>query len=569
MATSLSDDIAASSEEEALFIEIANEICRTNYSVYENKDAERSEDRIRYWYSPDYLGKFEKLQEFLETLAPLLNYPKSEVIKTLSEHLYSCCFLNIKSYSEQLREEDDPYETAPLLWIYNFIAAANRVVFDRWFQSAPPEDHTRYAFYYQNQDGIHFCKFYNLIVTVATRICDFNISELLKAFDQLETNLQFIAFDPDLILYMEALELRASDFLMRKQDTESLNVANLRVMHPRERWYTCTTACEYMLISRIISLRASLEGVLESFRDHLECHRYPFPEEMERVDIMYKCMLAELQSVHSDKPQDDFTTAYERASVRASIGYQWMKENFGTTNPEPGATVNQFEGPEAWNAICKQGKLPIDRHFFEMKDPLAFWLVFFAAVEMIIKATIKINWATGYSEHDEGCRVSDYFITDFTLRTIDNRCLETILVRSHAVPIFIQSFNDAAVMLQGKLYVFGHRPIDYLRALHNWVDIIETVFSGMFDGMADIHAFKTKLYNPSVEPDLQRYVVQSASSEYVDLFNKTKAQIDEEHRQARIGFVMNAQQTSELQVTNILEKDAGVNLKPTNKSAWF
>lgn len=524
---------------------------------------------MRYWYSPEYFSKFERLQTYLEVLAPGLVSIGTELLKTLSDHLYSNCFLNIKSYSEPLREEEDPYETTPLLFIYSFIASINRVVFDRWQYRATPDEKKKYAYYYSAQDSIDFCVDNQLIVTVGTCVCDYNISELLRAFDQLETKLHTLSFCAELVLYLEALELRAGDFLLRKQDAESLNVENLRVMHPTEGWFVCTTACEYMIITRALCLRAALEGVLESFRDHEQCIREPYAEEMARVEIIFKTMLAEIQNVHSDKLQDDFIAMYERASIRTSVGYQWMKENFGTSFPEPGAAINQFEGAAAWNAICSQSKTAIDRHFYEMKDPLAFWLIFFAVVEMMLKATVKVNWATSNADHEEGCRVSDYFITNYTLRTLEYGTLDTILLKSHTVPLFLQSFNDASIMLQGQLFIFGNRPIDYLRALHAWVDIIDTVFHGVFDSMADIHPFRKKLFNEEIHPDLARYTAVAVNSEFIDLFNKTKAQIDEEHRQARIGFVLNAQQTSELQVTNILEKDSGANLKPTNKSAWF
>lgn len=485
----------------------------------------------------------------------------------IRNHLYSACFSNIKSYSEALPCEEDPYQSMPLIHFFSIIADINYTLFHRWYENSALSQDNTIVYFDKIPHDIAFCQKNNISVSKDITISNFNMSELLYSLDILESKLHTLNYNPELIFYIEALELRVDEFLLFHQTIDYHNVANLRTKHPTLDVYVCTTYCEYILSIRILSIKRDLEGALEHMRDHTECYRHPYQEEMEAISLIHSNLLFALQNVHSDSIQDDFTESYEENAVRSSVGYQWLKENKYSANPEPLSAISQFEGETFWKSVCEQSNIEIDTHFYTMNNHQAFWIIFFQIIEVVIMSCTDNDWIPSKSPESTGSYISDFFITNNTLKILSSTEIDALLIRSRTTPLFLQSFTEASILFQEKLYVYGSTPTDYLRAFHSWIDIIEHCFDGKFLNRIPITTLKEKIYHPDIKPNITKYSkLNNPSDKFI--INTSEKLLFEKNQ--RISLLSNTQQDFELVASSSSKFNSETPfLANANKSIWF
>lgn len=521
------------------------------------------------WFSAERVQHFNNLYQALGDFSENIELFDNDFLKSIRNHLYSSCFLNIKSYSEVLPEETDPYFSAPIIHFYAIISDINHTLFHRWYDRQDPDDpETKSLVYFdQKPEDIPFCTQHGFEIAKDITINNFNMSELMKSLDIFEHKMHNIGYCRELVLYIEALELRVNDFILFSNTIEYHNVANLRKKHPHEDSYVCTTYGEYMLAIRIIAIKRDLEGSLDHLRDHNDCVRPVFQAELDAVTLIHKNMLYLSQDIHSDIIQDEFTESYEENSIKSSIGYQWLKGNKYSNTPEALGSITQFEGDAYWKGVCVQSSMDISEHFFNMDNPTAFWIIFLQLVELLIMSCLENDWNPSSAPADTGSYVSDYFITNNTLKIQSPDQLDMLIIKSNEVPIFLQCFSDASILFQEKLYVFGHTPVDYLRAFHSWVDIIENCFDGLFLGKIPICRLREKLYNPDIQPNVDKYIKKTNIS-VIDKFNMSLKDRIRINRDARISLLSTTMQDFELvSGTSIYSSDPF--LADANQSIWF
>lgn len=551
----------AISKKEILFLKL-------KHQIMEKKNTLISYEPNENWFDPKNINEFQLLYELFGQMDELLDHVSlNEEIEKLKSFLYFLCLSHIRYLSGHL-ENDDGFQTMPLVNIYLFIARLTHLLHERHLRRDEIELFRTYT-----QAQIKLCIEHKLIAVTSVALNALNMNELLSSLDMLEINLyNGVPFGDELLQYLACLELRICDFLLYTQSIDNHCVETCRT--PLGDDYCCRSSAEYMLVIRILSIRKELEGSLHHLRNHEDCVRNPFPEEMETCKVIYHSMLYHAQKIHGDIIQNKFVKAYELSCVPTSIGYMWLQQNgFGSPYPDPGPALTQYFGSAFWKATTEKSHTSIDRHFFEMSDLNAFWLAFYYIVEMLMESSIKMPWN---DEPPRGCYVSNYFISNQILKTMSMIQKMNLDRASHRCPRFVQCFTDAGVLFRGKLYIFGNKPIDYIRALFNWILIIDEVFEGMFEGKSTLIQFKKLLFD---EEGYFKAHIQF--KKYQDQEEKNEEEIERSHdlifksaherlvieTQKRIQFVISTQKSCELEVSNIYKNLEGVGLETSTSSS--
>lgn len=463
--------------------------------------------------------------------------------------LYLNCLENIRSYSETLVNEEDPYRLCPLINIYLFI-----------INIAPHlEDVSWDGMQDRKQSDIPYCVDNQLIVSHTVPISEMNLTELLNSLDRIELRMNYLPYKVDLLQYLGALEMRAHDILLYSQSKEVHCIENCRLpVSGKPDQFVCRTSAEYGIILRILSIRHDLMGALPSLRDHDDCYRPPNEEEEEMVPLLHNNLLYECQMVHGDSIQNIFYKAYQINSLLTSEGYFWLKENPQRTITDCGIIIAQFRGDHAWRSVADKSSKDIDAHFYHLTDHLAFRLIFYNIMDMLLDRCVNQKWA-------------QYFISNHTLKTFSDGELEDALMRSCTVPLFVESFNDACIFFNGKMYVFGNNPLDWLRALYNWVMIIQDQYQDILAGGPDIFLLKEILFSrrTKLRIDPIKYSGGSTFNDDLDrIFSQSKQQLERAQAQKRLSFVTGATASNEIQVTGIQQDLVDMGLLPSSSSAW-
>jgi hypothetical protein len=481
---------------------------------------------------------------------------------------------NTRAYSVPLLNTEEAYSTTPLINIYLLIAKINHIIQDDMRRHLGNDDE---SVYFKKQPDIPFCVNHNLLSSSIVPINMFNFTELLSALDNLELSLSKVSYSTDLLLYLEALEFRIADFLLYTQTGEELCIAECRQPFPtpadqkHDPWYVLTGSAEYMLIVRIISIRHDMLGALPSFRNHSECIREPFNEELAAMPIMFNALMEQIQRIHSDNTQNKFTDSYRRNSLITSVGYFWLKDAIGDfKEPDVASAYSRFLGLAAWNNVCERASYDLGEHFYKMNDPLGFWIAFYLVMDIILRMTLRMPWANKDEEADDTkVRLYDYIVPDVMLREMNDDELNNMLMRSNNAPIIVQSFNDAGLIFKEKLYIFGNKPVDFLRALYNWILIIDEGFGGVLAGIASIYELKRVIFKPNAVINTKHIKDRSAIDTHISQLQiKTIEQRTEEQRQKRISFVLSSQRSTELELEGFDADEDGKGLRPSISSAW-
>lgn len=520
------------------------------------------------WFSHQRIQHFRNLYQAFGDISENITLLDTESLKSIRNHLYSACFANLKSFSESDPATPDIYRDIPIIYFYALISDINYTLFHRWYGQLLSDDDAEGIVYYDKiPENIELCKQHGLAVSKDITISNLNLSELLHSLDVFESKMLFVGYCKELAWYLEALELRINEFILCPNTIEYHNVANMRHKHPHEDIYVCTTYCEYALAIRILAIKRDLEGSLDYLRDHDDCVRPTYPGELEAITLLHTNMLIMSQRIHGDFVQDDFSESYEQNAVRSSVGYQWLKGSKYSDVPEPLGAITQFEGEAFWKNVCTQSATEIDEHFYTMTNPAAFWIVFFQLAEVTIMSNLENDWVPSKAPDDTGAYVSDYFITNNTLKILEPEDIDTLLRRSNDVPLYLQCFSDASILFQEKLYTFGHTPTDYLRAFHSWIDIIENCFDGMFLGRIPIFKLKSSLYNPDKKADITKYVTKGHNTS-AETFHLTLCQKLTNERDARISSLLTAQEHTEISTGSNIQGEEPF-LADANASVWF
>lgn len=382
-----------------------------------------------------------------------------EQLARLHGLLYQAAVANVRYLSMGLPGAQDEYENCPLVVIYTAMAACT----DFMRQHFPLVERDLYT---TRPVDVPYCVRHGLVADGDTPIRHFSLQQLMCALQHIECSAHSLAFEPDLVAYIDALDVRVCDFLVRAMDATAHNVESYRVEYDRDL-YTCNTATEYHLVVLMLGVRQLIETAVPLWRD--EERMPPMSEDEETLVMAVRAkFIHEIQSVHSDIIEDSFYKMYTYQSITNSEGYLFLKANPLASRIEAGAIIRQFRNVPQWRRITETAARSVADFLFEPEtDALGFKIAFALAADLIFSQTLRTTW---FRHSADGHR----------LRLMDSGEFQVMIEDSYNVPIVLVLLNDACVLFKGRVTVFGQRDLDYYRALVHWLTIIRQELNGQY-----------------------------------------------------------------------------------------
>ena len=90
----------------------------------------------------------------------------------------------------------------------------------------------------------------------------------------------------------------------------------------------------------------------------------------------------------------------------------------------------------------------------------------------------------------------NYTANGCSIKTLSSFAQNSLMSNSCKHPIFVELLNDACVLSQHKIIVFGHQPTDYFRALLFWLECVCTQHQyKLYGSGTTVHALIELLLN--------------------------------------------------------------------------
>jgi hypothetical protein len=453
-------------------------------------------------------------------------------------------------YIAKLPEKDDPYAYLPFTEMY--IAIATCVVYLQRFHAS------QNSFYTTRQSDHEFCNNYNLTVCGNELICRMNIEELIMSLSQLELKLRHIPFKPELIYYVDALEIRVCEILMNVYGSQVQNVVSFRHALQGNDRYACTKTTDFTLTAHILCIRRELGGAVAWWR-RLNGQNIPptiSDPEMEGIRTIHNSLIRECQRLHGEIQSRTFRSRYIDSSLRASEYIHYLKENPGKTTVDHTVAIKKYRSVAQWRCISTTAFKDMDGFLYYMKDPLAFRIIMACLLDVQFRSRCNVSWYVVYITSQNFTCLSQEQITD-------------LKIRSEGMPFLVESLNDACIIWDKKIHVFGSEPICYMRALYHWLNIMRRNYKNKMEKKVDISRFVSLLlFNKTphekvemASKDIIETVKKSASAQ---LF-KTAEEIREENAAKVINTI---DETIQVSVTNIWQDTDELGTSTSQSCAW-
>ncbi len=338
-----------------------------------------------------------------------------------------------------------------------------------------PED----GMYYKSQPNIPFCVKNGLSNCKDIPICRFNFEELMTSLIKLEQNLHKVHYTESLLDYIDALEYRVCEILTTSQDKNVHNIETCRRMLDYDE-AVCTLSAECMLVISIVALRKYMVGTIGWLRTNgalfVDAEEDFSDEQRGYFDMIKKSLIREYNNMHDETVKNDFTVRYTKACVFRSEKFKYYKEFQLQRRIEYGQIVKKYRNGAEWEKISAASKQELDIHLANrMNDTMAFRISFWLMMEHLMKSKCGVPF-------------SDFSILSQNIIRLSDESLKRIMEISDEVPIYIISLNDACVLWQKTLHVFGCESDCYIQALYFWLSTIQNLCGGYILGKYHIRS---------------------------------------------------------------------------------
>jgi hypothetical protein len=467
----------------------------------------------KLWYDDltiSHFRKFSQLLTLITTLidrcdeaknvwkgAPLLN---KKQVHNLYSFLYNKIVSSIKWLSPGVPTEPDKYARSLIVSVGFAIATCILFLKDYWGLS--PE-----SMYYRTPPEIPYVCDFKLGVSQTTRICDFSMQELITSMNQIELRLHNLQYHRDLVEYVDALEIRVYEFFLILYDKYIHDVKSHCVKVEaavRDRAgnkivpgkYGCTSSAEFELINKLFSIREALTAGLECLRTHDQTNHSV--QDIHLSHKVHNVLMSVCGEIYSDSIPEKFYLQYTEMMVSLSEGYGYFFLNGPNVRLDAPGVIRQFRRVQQWNLISGTANRPLVEFIQNpQNNALAFKIIFKLLLELVFRQTLE-------EEFDE------YYLSGSVIHRYPQTRIDALKETSKKKPMFIESFNDACVMTDGEMHVFGKEPEDFFAAFVFWMEIV-----------ACKHRYKLKesiLIYPLVslmlgkEPDIRRQTTEILGS---------------------------------------------------------
>ena len=418
----------------------------------------------KLWYDDVFIAQFKKFAQLLTLITTLID--KCDTQKNLSStgnqllskkqvfnlysYLYNKLVSSIKWLSPAVPTETDKFMNSQILAIYFSIATC--VLFLKEYWPLEPDNE-----FYKKQTDILYCKDFNLVVSSIARICDFSMEELVTSLDQIELRIHDLQYHEDLVNYVNALEIRVCEFLLYLYDDKIHNVkSHCSEVEPGR--FGCTTSAEYEIVIKLMSVREALASSLECLRTH-DASDHTL-QDVHLAKKIHASLMSLCGDIYSDTIPQKFYDKYTEETVTTSEGYSYYMIHGVHVRLDMPSIIRQFRNVQQWSVISAEANLPlVDFISKPHENFLAFKIIFHLLLDLAFAQSLEENW-------------QEYFIKGSEIRRYPKNKLEATIESSKKTPIFIESFNDACVMTDGNMYVFGNEPEDYFTAFAFWMEIV-------------------------------------------------------------------------------------------------
>jgi hypothetical protein len=438
----------------------------------------------KLWYEDATISQFRKFSQLLTLIttlmdrcdeekntwkgAPLLN---KKQVHNLYSFLYNKLVSSIIWLSPAVPTETDKYARSLIVSVFFTIATCLLFLKDYW--PLPPDD-----VYYKKQTEIPYVVDFKLGVSTTARICDFSMEELITSMDQIELRLYGLQYHPDLVEYVDALEIRVCEFYLYLYDKNVHNVKNNCVkVEPGEYdrknnkikpgKYGCTSSAEYELANKILSIRQTLTWSLTCLRTH--DYTQHSLQDLHLAQKIHAALLVVCGNIYGDTIPEKFYNQYTEWIVSLSEGHAYFFLNGPNVRLDAPGIIRQFRKVQHWSIISSTANRPL-LEFMEtpQNNYLAFKVLFKLLMELVFRQTLEENYL-------------EYYHSASDIHRYPQSKIEAMKETSKKNPLIIDSFNEACVMTGGDMYVFGKEPEDWFVAFAFWMEIV-----------ASKHAYKLK-----------------------------------------------------------------------------
>jgi len=454
---------------------------------YYNKLAKLEIPQVGGWYEKMNIGTFETLFETLENLASLVSDDASVLSKrrlAKTHHLLcNMCMFNQRILSESLPapERGGRTRTPPLVNIYLIACHILCRIGTHGHAS-------------QSSFEIAYCVD-NLLCVSRSRIDCYNCEEVIVALNVLEQRLPSLGYCNELCHYLNSLETRIAHIMTFAHSAQVHNIVEVRQelyekrknsrpssSQPRTSnressptLYVCHPEFEFLLITRLCCLRMHLESALESLRVSLSGRNSgvrhtltidaspmysidtPDASTVERVTLN---LAYEMSLVYSDRIDNRFRRLYQELSVSSAERLLFLRRNPSQIHPAPEDVIVQSRDNDEWRHIATKSRMNVGICLLEANDTLACRLAVSLIMKVVAHQECHLDWPSL-------CRDEPY------LSTMNSLEYNSLLELSKHTPLFVYAANDAGVLYDKKLRVFGASPKSHMCALAFWLTLIE------------------------------------------------------------------------------------------------
>lgn len=463
--------------------------------------------------------------------------------------LYAVAMSTIRYLSPHLPNTRDEYANCPLTIIYGGIATCTL-----FLQEFFPYDDVSY--FHKKQRDIPFCLENSLNIVMDATIDEFSLQELIYSMCHLEQSVHTLHYLPDIQQYVDALDLRVCTFLLNALPASSHNVESLRVLHGDDL-YTCTTSCEYHLVTLILSLRQLVESAVPAIRTNPPLS-IRSEEDIGNIKQIYLMFIKEIKSVYGDSIADKFYKLYTQESIARSEGYLFLKSNPMAKKVTAESTIRQFRNIPQWRAIAEDASRFLYHYLVDTSLPfLGFKLVFNLVLDLIFNQTVKTPWLS-------------FCTTGETIRNMDMAEYKTFVETSYITPFFVVLLNDACIFYKNQLYIYGRQREDYYFTLIQWMNIISCERGGRVGKWGSVDVLRSFLYDRNstigVDDTINDPVEESELEEMVRKKIFSRKEIAYREYQTIISRTETRQQ--EVDASNTIGDIDERGLPSTSHSAW-
>lgn len=418
----------------------------------------------KLWYDDLYIAQFKKFAQLLTLITALID--KCDVKKNKSSlgsqlldkkqvfnlysFLYNKLLSSVKWISPAVPTETDKFMNSQILCIYFSIATCILFLKDYWpLKKKDP--------FYKKQTDIAYCVDFNLVVSSVAKICDFSMEELITSLDQIELRIHELQYCQELVDYIDALEIRVCEFLLNLYDDKIHNSKAHRCIVKPGR-YGCSTSAEYELVIKLISIRELLASSLISLRTHDASERSE--QDTHLAKKIHATLISICSEIYGDSIPQKFYDKYTEEVVSTSEGYSYYMIHGVHVRLDMPSIIRQFRDIPQWGAISATANTNLLDFIIKPQDNfLAFKILFNLLLELVFSRSLEENWG-------------EYFMKGSDIRRFPKNKLDSTLMLSKKNPIFIESFNEACILTDGEMYVFGKEPEDYFTAFAFWMEIV-------------------------------------------------------------------------------------------------